>query len=64
MLPLLGQFLGAAGLSVLAVKLFEFLFGGLLSPFRIFRRRATAIRHRGNSGAGAIVAEELYKPDS
>jgi hypothetical protein len=49
MRPLISYFFGAIGLSFITVRLFEFFFGGLLTPFRILRRGASGLRRSSNS---------------
>ena len=49
--------LASMGLSFIAVRIFEFLFGGLLGPFRILRRRAIGFRRHGDSRNRAVRSE-------
>jgi hypothetical protein len=49
MRPLISYFFGAIGLSFIGVRIFSYLFEGILSPFRILRRRASNLRRPVNS---------------
>ena len=61
---LFSYFLGASGLAFITVRLFEFLFEGALSPFRIFRRGTTGFRRHGNRRHRTIVSDQVYDPDT
>lgn len=61
---LFSYFLGASGLAFVAVRLFEFLFEGVLSPFRIFRRGTTGFRRHYNRRHRTIVSDQGYDHDA
>ena len=61
---LFSYFLGASGLAFIFVRIFSFLFEGMLSPFRIFRRGAIGFRRHDNRRNSAIVSEQVYDPDA
>ena len=61
---LFSYFLGASGLAFIGVRIFSFLFEGVLSPFRIFRRRTIGFRRHDNRRNSAIVSEQVYDPDA
>jgi hypothetical protein len=54
---LFSYFLGASGLAFIFVRIFSFLFEGMLSPFRIFRRGAIGFRRHDNR-------RKVYDPDA
>ena len=61
---LFSYFLGASGLAFIGVRIFSFLFEGVLSPFRIFRRGAIGFRRHDNRRHSTIVSEQVYDPDA
>ena len=61
---LFSYFLGASGLAFVAVRLVEFLFEGVLSPFRIFRRGTIGFRRHDNRRHSTIVSDQGYDHDA